>query len=389
MADFSQTPVTFKSISGWVPNTLDTYHFIQADLGQLFVIRGVQTRGRGDTLDNSVLQYKLQYIDKMTCSFVDYEEPHGSAKIFAGNSEYPNNTVTHFLEFPFVRQCVRIRPTVYGGLGGLRFEVLGTEFENLDFYTIRDDSSGSDISNHRNVNREECAILCEQLEDCQGFIYDSDPLSIPCTLRNFDAMTTVGMPMYYKNEEPAPSNGFVDLGFQVCIPSSNDVVITNVLTYDECKQLCLDETSIVCWSVEYGMQGGSNSLNCQLSAQYSGTVTIMNPCEADVFYSERIPTYDYDPELYGILASAWNGIVTNSSWKCSGTFEEGWFEVDFDDSAWAAAVEVSTNKSTFIPDVTGKSWDNIAENAKGIWTNGMDDVVYCRLGTFYLHHLNQ
>ncbi|CAH1778959.1 unnamed protein product [Owenia fusiformis] len=88
-----------------------------------------------------------------------------------------------------------------------------------------------------------------------------------------------------------PSSEFIDLGLHVCITQANDVIYYNVSTNDECKELCLNETSIVCWSVEYGEEGGSHSKMCQLSTQYSGIITLSNPCGPDVIYSERIPVH--------------------------------------------------------------------------------------------------
>ncbi|CAH1784877.1 unnamed protein product [Owenia fusiformis] len=80
-----------------------------------------------------------------------------------------------------------------------------------------------------------------------------------------------------------PSTDMVDLG-SVCVPNENDAIYSNILTYEECKQLCLDETSFLCWSVEW-----QPNKNCQLSKKYSGNFNLAIPCHVDLLFSERIP----------------------------------------------------------------------------------------------------
>ena len=83
-------------------------------------------------------------------------------------------------------------------------------------------------------------------------------------------------------------------------------------------------------------------------------------------------------------------ILTNSSWKCSNVSQNGWEEIDFDDSAWMNAIEYAYNGEDpwgFAP--------GISTNASWMWLrqyNGlpnstyeeMDQEVYCRkrLGKF-------
>ncbi|CAH1778960.1 unnamed protein product [Owenia fusiformis] len=84
----------------------------------------------------------------------------------------------------------------------------------------------------------------------------------------------------------APSNYWTNI--DGCLSGYNDVIYDNINSLEECKQLCMEETSIVCWSVEYGPEGGSHSKKCQLSIEYSATVTVTKPCGSYVLYSERI-----------------------------------------------------------------------------------------------------
>ena len=79
-------------------------------------------------------------------------------------------------------------------------------------------------------------------------------------------------------------------------------------------------------------------------------------------------------QVFGILGSLSNGMVTNASWQCNSAEYSGWKSPDFDDSNWPAAVEVANHGDW--------PWYNIAgidSTAKWIWTAGDTDNVYCRL----------
>jgi len=79
----------------------------------------------------------------------------------------------------------------------------------------------------------------------------------------------------------------------------------------------------------------------------------------------------------GILASTDDGsILTDSSWKCTNVYYEGWQLVDFDDSCWPSAHVIALHQTSPWTLVEG-----IKTNAYWIWTpkyTGGDLVVYCR-----------
>ena len=66
----------------------------------------------------------------------------------------------------------------------------------------------------------------------------------------------------------------------------------------------------------------------------------------------------------GILGSFSNGLVTNSSWKCSDRLHRGWNLRDFDDRNWPAAVEIPRHHS----DGLEGNLAVIDPTAKRIWT---------------------
>lgn len=114
---------------------------------------------------------------------------------------------------------------------------------------------------------------------------------------------------------------------------------------------------------------------------WNNVITVTIPGDAQVFAvkAENAETND------GIIASLDNGVITNSSWKCTGTPETGWNKVGFDDSQWPAAAVVASNGEAPWGLLPG-----ISSAAKRIWTvnhyntsgNNQDMTVYCRTTIF-------
>ena len=78
----------------------------------------------------------------------------------------------------------------------------------------------------------------------------------------------------------------------------------------------------------------------------------------------------------GLLASTDTGIVTDETWKCSGSWQAGWSLEYFDDSSWDNAYVVGVHG-----DVTWGRIDGIDESAKWIWDSGYTEgrsTTYCR-----------
>ena len=78
----------------------------------------------------------------------------------------------------------------------------------------------------------------------------------------------------------------------------------------------------------------------------------------------------------GIRGSFSNGLVTNSSWKCSDRFNHGWNILGFDDGNWPAAVEIPQHHG----DALEGNIAGIDPTAKWIWTKKQGvDSCYCRV----------
>ena len=80
----------------------------------------------------------------------------------------------------------------------------------------------------------------------------------------------------------------------------------------------------------------------------------------------------------GIRGSFSNGLVTNSSWKCSDRFHHGWKLRGFNDRDWPAAVEIINHQGDGLEgNIAG-----IDPTAKWIWTikHGVGiRSCYCRV----------
>jgi hypothetical protein len=99
-----------------------------------------------------------------------------------------------------------------------------------------------------------------------------------------------------------------------------------------------------------------------------------------------------DYEMYGILASDNNGLVTGSGWKCTKDAYTDWMLVSYDDSAWPAALVEERNgnlTSTFNTRYHGQlPISGISPDAYWIWSRQPESAgnlvyVYCRSPPLY------
>ena len=84
---------------------------------------------------------------------------------------------------------------------------------------------------------------------------------------------------------------------------------------------------------------------------------------------------------YGIMAAVEdavgdNVLMTDNSWSCSNTADDGWEKADFvEGDNWNAASYYSN--SDYIAD--GEPWSSMSANKQIIWTDSpADATVYCR-----------
>ena len=79
----------------------------------------------------------------------------------------------------------------------------------------------------------------------------------------------------------------------------------------------------------------------------------------------------------GLLASTSTGVVTDETWKCSGTEQQGWHLEEFNDTCWSSAHVVAQYGDGPWGAISG-----ISGNAKWIWDIGYVEytvaTTYCR-----------
>ena len=67
-------------------------------------------------------------------------------------------------------------------------------------------------------------------------------------------------------------------------------------------------------------------------------------------------------------------MVTDDTWKCSNRWHPGWFQPEFNDTAWPQAQVIGANDGSYAAEVT-----TISAQAKWIWVQSDDQWdAYCR-----------
>ncbi|CAH1776815.1 unnamed protein product [Owenia fusiformis] len=107
---------TFQSAGGWVAPTNDDEQWIQVDLDEVMLVRGIVTQGR-----NQATQWVTSYNMFYGISIGNLHRYHMTLQ---GNSD-PDTEVTNMLDPPVVTRYVRINPQTRHQHNTLRFDVIG------------------------------------------------------------------------------------------------------------------------------------------------------------------------------------------------------------------------------------------------------------------------
>ena len=142
------------------------------------------------------------------------------------------------------------------------------------------------------------------------------------------------------------------------------VVISGVLSVFEGNLTCNNYMDVFVDGKKTGYNENYSNINHQTIDIGSNVIAIKCRCK-------------FPPCGGMIIASFDNGLVTDSSWKCTTQLQTGWYFEHFDDSGWNAAKSFGTNVQPPLP------WGKISEisgDAHFIWTTSINDdhVVYCR-----------
>ncbi|XP_063676881.1 coadhesin-like [Bolinopsis microptera] len=197
--------------------------------------------------------------------------------------------------------------------------------------------------------------------------------------------------------------------------------VDNVVSIEDCTALCDDQTGCVsvthrpatsrCWlkNKEFGANpqdmAGVNSRNLKCGEQQF-TMKVVCDDEMTLWVDgvqidvDGQGVYDQVSTLnipsttqvlgikcvnigggYGIMAAVEdaagdNVLMTDNSWSCSNTADDGWEKADFvEGDNWKYAASYSN--SGYIPD--GAPWSSMSANKQIIWTDSpADTTVYCR-----------
>lgn len=106
----------------WKPQTSDTNQWIQVNLGNILVIRGVTIRGN-PAAQEWVTKFRVKYSMSSSGSFVFYQEPYGTPKTIEGNTDN-TSPVTYYFKSHFQASFIQIIPLAWNRSIALAFDVL-------------------------------------------------------------------------------------------------------------------------------------------------------------------------------------------------------------------------------------------------------------------------
>jgi hypothetical protein len=169
--------------STWTAESSDTEPWIQWDFGTPKQIQKIQTKGRADSFEEWVTQYKLAFSpDGDTWTILD--------PIFEGNQD-KNTVAENEIDPPIVASMIRLYPTSFHEKISMRAELFGCTApkELTVVYHDSECCSGSDCDESQQlpnyVSWSHCHDECETSPECMGFQFgkdnDADPDNDKCT----------------------------------------------------------------------------------------------------------------------------------------------------------------------------------------------------------------
>jgi len=108
--------------------------FIEVNLGQLYLINEIQTRGRGESAEEKQIQYirtyKVGYVhheQKVEVALLNLQD----GNLFDGNYDQTEIASNKYFK-PFIAQYVKLYPVEYYGHQSLNWEVIGVPLSKID-----------------------------------------------------------------------------------------------------------------------------------------------------------------------------------------------------------------------------------------------------------------
>jgi len=116
----------WSTVAANTPNS-----FIQVNLGQLYLVNEIQTRGRGGAEHKQwVKTYKVGYVhheQKVEVSLLNLE----NGNMFDGNYSETEITSNKYFK-PFIAQYIKLYPVEYNNYQSLNWEVIGVPLSKID-----------------------------------------------------------------------------------------------------------------------------------------------------------------------------------------------------------------------------------------------------------------
>ena len=112
--------------AAWAVQTVDKNQWIQVDMQETKLVKGVITQGRNNHVfktEQWVSEFEAYY--SMDCQTWTPVAGHdGNAKLFSANTD-ADNTVKALFDFPIRARCLRLHPKTWNDWISMRFDVVG------------------------------------------------------------------------------------------------------------------------------------------------------------------------------------------------------------------------------------------------------------------------
>ncbi|ESO04904.1 hypothetical protein HELRODRAFT_171906 [Helobdella robusta] len=286
---------------------------------------------------------------------------------------------------------------------------------------------------HTSLSLMLCSMRCSQTTSCVAYNFFNATNQCQLFNQTLNKFSVLPGCQYYLRKASAADTKYQMIGVPdkpMCFVSEPTTVLSNIRSLLECSAECSRTTcnafnyvsnnandpakycQLFNFNCEFEFKTVSNVSNCkaykavlkmsvddELKELYVNGLNIpVVPATFPNALLWNVPdTYKLTCRVLYVLAmKGWNNgyyggfvastaddyILTNSTWKCSMTYYEGWYEINYNDSLWSAAYYGSAQ---------GDSDINSQLSAKAKWiidsTDCLDCIFYCRKTTELLRNV--
>ncbi|XP_062614315.1 uncharacterized protein LOC134276051 isoform X2 [Saccostrea cucullata] len=140
-------------LGAWSAQDLNVDQWIQVNLNEPSLVRGIMTQGRSGCCQQWVKKYRVLY--SLDCSNnTNSWQPMGdhtvNDTIFVGNTD-ENSTVSHNFDCPVIAKCIRINPLEWNNHISMRFDLLGCALDTGNSSTSPSTTAASNTKPSNNA----------------------------------------------------------------------------------------------------------------------------------------------------------------------------------------------------------------------------------------------